>query len=62
MAQPIGEDYTTDDCRAEFGEHGEDHSDCADTLWLMEHSMDGYDPRGDIPWGTPDSWIPDNLP
>lgn len=60
MAQPIGNGYTTDDCALEFGEHGDDHAECATVLWLMIHGDDGWDPRDDIPWGTPDSWIPDN--
>lgn len=45
-------------CDVEFGEHEHDDVECARILHDM--SPDPFDPMDDIPWGTPDSWIPDN--
>ena len=44
-------------CEWEFGAHDK-HDECE---WIMAQ-MDGsdFDPMDDIPYGTPDSWIPDN--
>jgi len=47
-------------CDLEFGPH--EHDKDMGCEWIaieMQHSS-SYDPMDDIPWGTPDSWIPDN--
>ena len=47
-------------CDAEFGiGHSHDVHECARIIDVMENGY-GYDPMQNIPWGTPDSWIPDN--
>jgi hypothetical protein len=47
------------DCMIEFGmSHDHDPEECERIMADM--SSDSYDPMDDIPWGTPDSWIPDN--
>lgn len=49
-------------CDAEFGPHEHDPDmECEQTALEIQNSTAwNYDPMDDIPWGTPDSWIPDN--
>lgn len=53
----------TFDCQSEFGEHEHaDENEAAECQRIIDTMVNGYDfdPMDDIPWGTPDSWIPDN--
>lgn len=48
-------------CDIEFGPHEHDEDmQCEYTAILMQQPDPFHDPMDDIPWGTPDSWIPDN--